>query len=163
MSAGWKTSPVTNNPEEYWPDDAMHLNLNDRVKWVPDSFVEEARVSDGARTPTLALVHGDPPHEDWQQPHEDKQFHMFPTTELCSPVLNETRSGEPEFSREFNQAFLDAIATMRSPRTKLQPRDSQKPYPSIPDLSRVQPTRKEVSFVQQTSKHSDSFESIESE
>jgi hypothetical protein len=126
--------PINDRLEKYWPDsteyhDTMSINLDDRVEWVSDCLVENAHSRDGV----APLVHNefDPPHRVWQQHHKDRRDHMAPLSSIYSPALTATKADESKSSCEFNQALVDAIATMR---TNLYPRNHKMPYPSTPDL-----------------------------
>lgn len=141
----------------------MYTDPNDQTKWVPDYLIEETQGCDGVAP--LVLVDVDPPHGDWQESHEDKRDQIPAISEQYSLVPDGTRAGESKSSHGFNQAFDAAITTMRNCRSKLHPSNPQKPYPSTPDLLKIGPPKtklKAKNFIQQTPKHSDSFESVES-
>jgi len=165
MSQSWKTAPANNGFAKHWPDgakyhDTLYINLSDRAEWVPNCLVEDAQDCDGAAPPVLrALLRG-----DWQRSHKDKRDYTIPISRKYSPVLNATKLGQSKSSCEFNQAFVDVIATMGNFRTKLHPRNPQTLYPSTPDLLRAEPLSmfKVKNVINQTPKHNDSFESIES-
>ena len=136
MSASWETSPINDGLEKYRQDsmeyhDTVSIDLNDRTEWLPDCLVENPHNRDGVAPP----VHNkfDPLHGDWQQSHKDRRDDMAPISSEYSPTLNATKAGESKSSCEFNQAFVDAIATMRNSRAKLYPRNPEKPCPSTPD------------------------------
>ena len=136
MSASWETGPINDGLEKYWQDsmeyhDTVSIDLNDRTEWLPDCLVGNARNRDGVARPVYHEF--DPLHGDWQQSHKDRRDDMAPISSDYSPTLNATKAGESKSSCEFNQAFVDAIATMRNPRTKLYPRIPEKPCPSTPD------------------------------
>ena len=135
----------------------MYTDQNDETKWVPDSLIEEAQRCDDVAP--LVLVDVDRPHGDWQQSHEDKRNHTPSISERYSLVLDGTRASESRSNHIFNPA-VDAAVTIGNCQTKLHSMNPQKSYPSTPDLSKVEAPIKTV--IQQTPKHSDSFESIES-
>lgn len=159
MSAGWKTD---NGLEKYLPEgaeyhDTVYTNPYNETKWVPDSVVEGVQVCDGVATFVHDPRHGDRPHS-----HEDKRDHIF---EQYFTAPNEVKAGESKSSRGFNQAFIDATATMRNSSTGLHPRNPQRPHPSTPDLPNMEPPKskfKVKNVIQQTPKHNDSSESIKS-
>ena len=140
----------------------MYTDQNDETKWVPDSLIEGAQGCDDVAP--LVLVDVDQPHGDWQKSHEDERNHTPSISEQYSLVLNGTRAGESRSSCIFNPA-VDVAITMGNCHTKLHPRNPQNPYPSTPDLSKVEAPKTKVkvkTVIQQMPKHSDSFESIES-
>ena len=162
MSTGREIGPMENDLEEYWTDTAeyrgmVYTDLNSRTEWVPDFLNEEPQGCDPAAP--LLLLEVSPPHGHWQQSHEDKRYHTPVISERYYPAFNETKASESKSSREFDQASVDAIATMQNPRTKLHFINPQTSYPSTPDLSEVEPP-KTKNFIQQTPRHNDSFESI---
>jgi len=137
------TGPINDGVERYWSDsteyhDTVSINLNDRAEWVSDRLVGNFHGHHGV---ALSVHESDPPHGDWQQSHIGRRDHMIPISSKYSPALNGTKAAESKSSCEFNQAFLDAIATMH---TGLYPRNPEKPYPSTPDLSRTKPKKTEV-------------------
>ena len=141
----------------------MSINLNDRAEWGSDCLGEDAHGPDGASPPVL--IEFDAQHGDWEKIRTDKRDYTTPVSREYSLVLHATKEDESKSSSEFTHALIDAIATMRKSRTEPHPRNPEKPYPSIPDLTRARPPKaneKVKNVIIQTPQHNNSFESVES-